>query len=60
MKHRLTEEECTMGHVKMGRNDDGELALISRGQCRRCEDCGQWIRPKNFDAECPGDGPSLT
>ena len=45
--HNLTEEECTVGHVKFEGNE-----LVSRGQCRWCNNCIQWIRPKDFDAEC--------
>ncbi len=51
-EHKLGEEECTVGHMKMERNKDGDLAMVSRGQCRWCSQCIQWVRPKDFNTEC--------
>jgi hypothetical protein len=34
--------ECWVFHA------DGE------GPCRKCEVCGEWIRPRNFNGPCPG------
>lgn len=49
MKHELTDEECCVSHLYI----PGE----PRGQCRRCRNCPDWIRPKDFDSECPGYPP---
>jgi len=50
MKHQLSEDECCLGH--MNPEDPG--------QCRWCENCKQWVRPKDFDGHCEADEPSLT
>lgn len=48
MKHQLTDEQCCVAHI------DGD------DSCRRCCNCGKFIRPKHFENECPGVVPVVT
>lgn len=43
--HLIGEEECLVAHL------DG------LGPCRRCDSCGQFVRPPNWGDECPGPTP---
>lgn len=45
--HLIGEEECLVVHA------DG------LGPCRKCDSCGQFIRPPSWGDECPGPTPGV-
>ena len=49
MKHKPSEEECTVAHWK-----DVNRTILDKA-CVRCSVCRRFIRPENMDYECDGE-----
>lgn len=48
-KHKLTDEECPCKHYA---HDHTKLP-----PCRKCEECGEWVRPEDEGKPCKDYDP---